>query len=319
MEEVRANRPQMTMVVKATKNGASGQKTLKAGEANVARGPDRAIPKPKIVSAVLHPHPDRALVEQTDIGMLPVIGKDGRQPWRVYSRPFNALEKRPRVAVVLSGLGVSYNATESAMRDLPPEVTFAFAPYAKKVKEWIKTARGAGHEVLLNVPMEPSDYPRSDPGPNGILLKLSDEENLQRLNWMMGRFTGYVGIASQQGGRFTGNVKGMRTLLGELKRRGLMFVDSKTNSNSVTAAVAAKIDAPYAVNDRMVDIVPSRAAIDFRLSEIELVLRSKGAAVAMGRAYPVTIRRLKRWIKQLPEKGFVLAPVSALAIKPKRP
>lgn len=317
MEEVRASRPQMTMVVKAPKKAVSGQNVLQAADAKVARGPDRPIPKPKKVSAVLHPHPDMALIEQSDIGLLPVIGKDGRQPWRVYSRPFNALEKRPRVAVVLSGIGVSYNATESAMRDLPPEVTFAFAPYAKKVKEWIKTARGAGHEVLLSVPMEPADYPRSDPGPNGLLLKLAKEENLQRLQWMMSRITGYVGVASHQGGRFTGNLKAMRPIMADLKRRGLMFVDSRTNSNSVTPAVAAKIAAPYALNDRMVDVVASRAAIDFRLSEIELVLRSKGRAVAMGRAYPVTIRRLKRWIDQLPEKGFVLAPISALAVKPK--
>ena len=319
MEEVRAHRPQMTMLVKALKKADAGPNTLHLKKNDqTRRGPDRAVPKLVKSSVVLHPHPDLTLVEETDIGMLPIIAKNGRKPWRVYSRPFNASEKRPRVAVILTGLGVSHNATESAIRDLPPEVTFAFAPHAKKLEEWIKTARDAGHEVLLSVPMEPADYPRSDPGPNGLLLKLGKEENLQRLHWMMSRLTGYVGVINHQGGRFTVNLKAMQPILSELGRRGLMFVDSRTSSNSVAAIVAVRTSTPYAVNDRLVDVIAARAAIDFRLSEIELVLGSKGKAVAIGRAYPVTIRRLKRWIDRLPEKGFVLAPISALAIKPRK-
>jgi polysaccharide deacetylase 2 family uncharacterized protein YibQ len=113
------------------------------------------------------------------------------------------------------------------------------------------------------------------------------------------------------------NLKAMQPLLNELGRRGLMFVDSLTSSNSVAPIVAIRTSTPYAVNDRLVDVIAARAAIDLRLSEIELVLGSKGKAVAIGRAYPVTIQRLKRWIDRLPKKGFVLAPISALAIKPK--
>ena len=318
MEEVRAHRPQMTMLVKALKKADAGPNTLHLKKNDQTwRGPDRAVPKLVKSGVVLHPHPDLTLVEETDIGMLPVIAKNGRKPWRVYSRPFNALEKRPRVAVILTGLGVSHNATESAIRNLPPEVTFAFAPHSKKLEEWVKTARDAGHEVLLSVPMEPADYPRSDPGPNGLLLKLGKEENLQRLHWMMSRLTGYVGVINHQGGYFTMNVKAMQPLFNELGRRGLMFVDSLTRSNSVVPIVAVRTSTPYAVKDRLVDVIATRAAIDLRLSEIELILGFKGKAVAIGRAYPVTIQRLKRWIDRLPKKGFVLAPISALAIKPK--
>jgi polysaccharide deacetylase 2 family uncharacterized protein YibQ len=317
MEEVRAHRPQMTMLVNALKKAAAGPNALHLKKNQTLHVPDRAVPKPEKSDVVLHPHPDMALVEKTDIGMLPIIAKDGRKSWRVYSRPFNASEKRPRVAVILTGLGVSHNATESAIRDLPPEVSFAFAPHAKKLEEWVKTARDAGHEVLLSVPMEPGDYPRSDPGPYGLLLKLGKEENLQRLHWMMSRLTGYVGVINHQGGRFTANLKAMQPILNELGRRGLMFVDSRTSSNSVAPIVAVRTSTPYAVNDRLVDVIAARAAIDFRLSEIESVLGSKGKAVAIGRAYPVTIQRLKRWIDRLPKKGFVLAPISALAIKPK--
>ncbi|MFT6579605.1 MAG: polysaccharide deacetylase 2 family uncharacterized protein YibQ [Alphaproteobacteria bacterium] len=317
MDEVRAHRPNMTMQVTAPKTGAFKKAVAEAHDAPDNSSETHETPKPKKSNTVLVPHPDPALIEKTNVGVLPIIGKGGRMPWRVYSRPFNVLEQRPRVAFVLTGLGVSRTATQSAIRDLPPEVTFAFAPYAKELEKWIKDARDAGHEVLLDAPMESTDFPRSDSGPNGLLVKLGDDRNIRRLHWLMSRFTGYVGVTNILGGRFTSDKKAMRPILLELKRRGLMFLDGNADAKGIAGAGAAGIGMAHAVNDRIIDTVANSAAIDFRLSEIDLVLKSKKSAIAMGRAYPVTIRRLKRWLSQLSEKGFVLAPLSALAIKPK--
>ena len=322
MDEVRAHRPNMTMQVSAPKTGAFSKRTAASSDqgspdAHGAATGDQANPPPKKNVAVLLPHPDPALIEQTNVGALPIIGKGGRMPWRVYSRPFNILEKRPRVAVIIAGLGVSRSATESALRELPPEVTFAFAPYAKDLPEWINTARKAGHEILLDAPMESQDFPRSDPGPNGLLVKLGDDRNVKRLHWLLSRFSGFIGVTTILGDRFASDRKAMQPILLDLKRRGLMFLDGNIDQKSVGGAVAAGVGMAYAINDRIIDTVANSAAIDFRLSEIDLVIKSKGSAVAIGRPYPVTIRRLKRWLAKLTEKGFVLAPLSALAIKPK--
>src|SRR5262249_55280366 len=41
-------------------------------------------------ATLLVPAPDPNLVENTPDGQLPIIGKDGRQAWQVYARPFDA-------------------------------------------------------------------------------------------------------------------------------------------------------------------------------------------------------------------------------------
>ena len=136
-------------------------------------------------------------------GLLPKICVDGRRPWQVYARPFNNSEPRPRVAIVLSGLGLSSAATESAIQGLPGGVTLAFHPYADNLQQWINLARAAGHEVLINLPLEPLDYPKDDPGPQALFTAFKPVENIERLNWALSRVTGYTGVSTHMGSRFT--------------------------------------------------------------------------------------------------------------------
>ena len=142
----------------------------------------------------MNPHPDEKLVEQSNQGPLPKIDEAGRQAWRVYAGPFNKSDTRPRIAVVVTHLGLSPQLTQRVISELPGQITLGFAPYARSLGDWIQQARDDGHEVLIGLPMEPSDYPRNDPGPNGLMLANSQEENIKRLNWVLSRASGYVGV-----------------------------------------------------------------------------------------------------------------------------
>jgi hypothetical protein len=90
-----------------------------APNAVVIRVPD-AAPR-------LAPAPDPRLVERTRYGLLPRIGPDGIRPAQIYARPAPP-KTRPRVAILVGGLGISQSATAEAIAKLPPEVTLAFAP-----------------------------------------------------------------------------------------------------------------------------------------------------------------------------------------------
>ena len=249
--------------------------------------------------------------------MLPIVGADGRRPWRVYSRPFNVLEKRPKVAIVVTGLGVSFNATESVVGILPGEVTLAFAPFARKLKDWIDAARGAGHEVLINLLMEPRGYPRDDPGPLGLLTVLDTEKNRRRLDWVLSRMIGYVGVTNYMGGRFTANQSAMRLVLREMELCGLMFLDSMETAVSTAPKLAPILRLPFAMNDKVIDRAVSRTAIDAALAEIERIAKARGSAVALAHPYPVTVRRLQHWVGGLDERVLVLAPITAVVAKQK--
>ncbi|CAN0084007.1 unnamed protein product, partial [Discosporangium mesarthrocarpum] len=261
----------------------------------------------------LVPAPDPGLVEQSPEGLLPKIGVDGRQPWQVYARPFNANEPRPRVAIVLTSLGLSSAATESAIQGLPGAVTLAFQPYADNLQQWINLARAAGHEVLLNLPLEPLDYPTNDPGPQALFTAFEPGENLDRLNWALSRVTGYVGVATHMGSRFTTSREAMSPIVRVIHERGLLFLDTRASARSVATSLATEIGVPRVINDRFLDARDvSRTTIDARLEEVERIAREVGASVAIGQAYPVTIERIRAWVQTLDTKGIVLAPVSAV-------
>jgi polysaccharide deacetylase 2 family uncharacterized protein YibQ len=267
---------------------------------------------PATVVGGLRPAPDPALVEKTQLGPLPRVSPDGRKAWQTYARPFDSGDRRPRIAIIINGLGLSGAATEAAIQRLPGPVTLAFAPYAKGLPQWIALARAAGHEVLLDLPMEPVNFPTNDPGPHTLLTSLTAKQNKVRLHWLLGRVTGYVGVVNRMGSRFTTSEPHVRPIMKELEQRGLLFVDSRSSLRSIAARMAREVGLPRAINNRFIDAEASRTAIDSRLQEIERIAKTAGHAVGIGSPFPITIDRLVRWVPTLEGKGLALAPVSAL-------
>ncbi len=244
---------------------------------------------------------------------LPAAREAAQPAWLRYSRAFDANDRRPRVAVIISELGLSSAATTAAIQQTPADVSLAFSPYADNLEHWIGLARAAGHEVLLNLPMEPINFPANDPGPRALLSNLSAQQNLERLDWVLGRINGYVGVTNHMGSRFTTMPDALKPVLTAINERGLMFVDSRASARSIAAKVATDIGLPRAINDRQIDQEASRLAIDNRLAEIERIAREGGSAVAMAQPYPVTLERVNAWLATLEVKGLVLVPITAVA------
>jgi hypothetical protein len=234
-------------------------------------------------------------------------------PWRQFARPFPNDDQRPRVAIVITGLGMNKTATEAAIKQLPPEIALSFSPYSHQVDSWVKAARDAGHEVLLDVPMEPVSYPLDDPGPKALLNDLSAAENRARLNAILDSATGYVGVVNVMGSRLLPSMTHMQPVIEELSRRGLFFLDARASSTSVGARLATSLEVPRAINDRFLDANPSPSGIDGRLEQLERLALSTGSAVAIAQPLPMTIERVRMWAAGLAAKGIALAPITALA------
>ncbi|MCH8188710.1 MAG: divergent polysaccharide deacetylase family protein [Proteobacteria bacterium] len=214
---------------------------------------------------------------------------------------------------MLAGLGLSQSATKAAIQQLPGSVTLGFAPYARGLEAWMNEARAAGHEVFLELPMEPFDYPDSDPGPHTLLTTLDHSDNIDRLDWLLSRTSGYVGVTNFMGDKFTSSPESLVPVLEALRDRGLMFLDARTSRESVAGDLATQIELPRALNNRFLDNEASRIAIDARLLELEEIAKTVGYAVGIGFPYPVTLERIARWSATLDAKGIDLAPMSALA------
>ena len=261
---------------------------------------------------------DPKLLEASRHGQIPRIAPDGARPSMVYARksgPERANPDGPQIAIVIGGLGVSATSTADALSKLPPNVTFAFTPYGNDLENLVARAREKGHEVMLQVPMEPYDYPDNDPGPQTLLSSLSGEQNVDRLHWLFSRMQGYVGIVNFMGARFTASDAALAPVLREVARRGLIYVDDGSSPRSQAAQIAGANKLPFAKADVVIDAVPSAGEIDNALKRLESTARDRGMAVGFSSALPASIDRISKWAKAAQGRGIVLVPVTKIAIR----
>jgi polysaccharide deacetylase 2 family uncharacterized protein YibQ len=159
--------------------------------------------------------------------------------------------------------------------------------------------------------MEP-DSAAEDPGPHAIRAATGEAEILSQLDWMLGRFDGYVGINNHMGSRLTRDPARMAVVLGDVKRRGLLFLDSRTTAQSVGADTARHLGVPVAERDVFLDAVEQPAQVRARLAELELRARAQGHAIAIGHPKDVTLDALEPWIAHMRASGFAFAPLTAV-------
>ena len=261
---------------------------------------------------------DARLLEKSRYGMIPVVA-DGLKPFTVYAADADRTKaaKMPVVAIVVGGLGVGAAKTTDAIMKLPPAVTLAFTPYGADPTKLAERARAQRHEILLQIPMEPFDYPDNDPGPQTLLTTLAAEQNLDRLYWHLSRFQGYAGIANFMGARFVATEAVMQPIIREAAKRGLGYLDDGATPRSVAPSLAAGQAMPFARADLAIDAVPTSAEIDRTLIKLETLAKERGVAVGVASALPVSIERIGAWIKTLDSRGILLVPLTTAMLKSK--
>ena len=270
-------------------------------------------------SIPLIPVPVVDLVEQSDYGPLPKVAADGKRPAEVYARPSRyaskaALGEPARVAVMISGMGLPDSPEDDAVAALPAPISVAYAAYGRNLQERVTKLRLAGHEILLQIPLEPDNYPTEDPGPHTLLTTLPPEENIKRLQWMMSRFTGYVGLTNYMGAKFESSQVSFLPVLEEVKSRGLLYVDDGSVQQSTAGQIASMLGLDYSVAHVQIDATGSSADIGKALARLESVAKERGTAIGIASAKPATIKQITAWTETLQAKGIVLVPVSAAVL-----
>ncbi len=255
--------------------------------------------------------PDPRLTEQTRYGPVPRIGLDGARPAEIYARPAVSLPGLPRIALLVGGMGLSPRATEAAIAALPGAVTLGFAPYGAGLARQTSRAREAGHELILEIPMEPFDFPRDNPGPHTLVADAGKPGNGDNLAWLMSRFTGYAGVANFLGGKFTADEAALRPVLRAFATRGLFYVDDGTSARSLAMTLAPGQALAAARADIVLDSAGGPDAIEAALARLEAIARDKGLAIGVASALPDSIETIGRFARGLEARGIALVPLSA--------
>ncbi len=233
------------------------------------------------------------------------------EPWQKFAVGYSVVSGRPRIVVVIDDMGLDKTRTARVIA-LPGPLTTSFLTYADDLETQTRAARKAGHELLVHVPMEPMNG-ATDAGRKVITGGLSREELSRRLDWALGRFPNFVGINNHMGSRFTADREGMTVVMSELKRRGLLFLDSRTTAKTVADSIAQKLHVPYARRHVFLDDSPSPADVARQMREAEEIARRDGFAVVIGHPRDATIVALRQWLSNLERRGFSLVPISAVA------
>jgi uncharacterized protein len=258
--------------------------------------------------------PIASVSEEGPYGPLPKIGRNNKRPSNVYARSISlgiTMSDTPKIAIVLGGMGLNGDLTSRAIKALPGDVTFAFAPYGENLQPLVNRARAGGHEIMLQIPMEPFGFPQVNPGPKTLSADAGDDANLDALMWHMGRFAGYAGVMNYMGGKFLNDPRSLRPVLSEIKKRGLLFVGDGTVANSQIEGATAAAGLSLREAAVVIDADPTPESIGRALADLEARAKRDGFAIGSGAGLAVTIDAIAEWAKQLDDRGILLVPISA--------
>ena len=249
------------------------------------------------------------LLKNTVHGKIPRISPGGKRASRAYAKPFDGNANKPKIAIVVGGLGLNSSLTERAIDELPAHVTLSFAPYAKDLAFWTEKARAAGHEVVLELPMEAHAGLPQALGPAALLTSRTREENLERLDWLLSRFQGYFAVTNYLGGKFSADADAMRPVLEKLRAAGVAYIDD-------TGAIRrAGVKGDWTIVNRVITAGDSNndaKSVQRGLDALEKIARRDGNALGKTFAYDASISEITEWAAGLSERGFVIAPASAV-------
>ncbi len=324
VDDPEGGRPSATVDIAGASHAKSvaGAVSVPPGEVTITADPEmfpvapaEAVPEPADTALIDPAALDPEMLEETEFGAIPRISGTGIRPFDVYSRPSDTPATsggKPLIAIIVSGLGLNTEGTLDAIGKLPEEVTLAFAPYGKTLDRTVGAARAEGHELFLEVPLEPFDYPENDPGPDTLLTGQAPRDNLSKLFKVMASFPGYVGLINNMGARFTASGADFGPMIEELGARGLGYLDDGSSNRSLAPQLARANRVPFGRVNAMIDANPARGPILAALDDLEKQAREKGYAIGIISALPVSVEAVTEWARGLGERGIEIVPASAL-------
>ena len=232
----------------------------------------------------------------------------------VYAAGFDPSNLRPRVGLLIAGIGMNAADSMAAIKILPGGISLAVSPYAGDVTGLLAVARLNEHEYLLSLPMEPQGFPLNDPDNRiALMTSLSPADNLQRLHAALARLTGYVGVTNaygpMRGERLSGMAAQFDTVLEDVAHRGLLFADARTGQPPLPHLWSRSVD--IVLDDGNIDA----GMLDRRLNALTHLTLDKGSALGLVLLpRPVALDRVAAWTNTLAAKGVTLVPVSALML-----
>jgi polysaccharide deacetylase 2 family uncharacterized protein YibQ len=214
------------------------------------------------------------------------------------------------LAIVIDDVGNDLDALKDFLA-VPASITFAVLPQRRFSVSSADAARAAGREVIMHLPMEPLGG--QNPGEGAITVSLSADEIAAIIDMNLQTIPGAVGANNHMGSKATADPRVMHAVLSVLQRRGLFFLDSRTNPDTIAAPTARMLGMPFVERSVFLDNVADRGEIAAQLQKGVTLARERGYAVLIGHVtVPELATVLQESIPKLAAKGVAIEPLSAV-------
>ncbi|MGE0283822.1 MAG: divergent polysaccharide deacetylase family protein, partial [Rhizobiaceae bacterium] len=157
-----------------------------------------------------------------------------------------------------------------------------------------------------------------NPGRATLTVDAAPQENIDNLHWALARTTNYTGVMNSMGGRFVADARATGSMMAELGKRGLLYLDDGTTARSTAPDQAVKNGVPVATSDLIIDGVRERGAILKKLDQLENTARAKGFAIGTGSAFDQTVDAVTTWVNEAKKRGIEIVPISAVTRDPEK-
>jgi polysaccharide deacetylase 2 family uncharacterized protein YibQ len=220
-----------------------------------------------------------------------------------------------RVALVVDDMGNSLEALDEILA-LGEPITVSVLPYGEYAVETARIAHDKGLEVFLHLPLESLNNHESESSTRGLILsgmspeeiRVLEEEDIDRIPFIRG-------VNNHMGSKVTADESLMRLILEPIKKKGLVFLDSRTSGKSVAYDVARSMGVPTAYRQVFLDAEGDGGRVKERLLELFRLARRDGRAIGICHPYAETFRVLKEDFRLLESYGLTAVFVSELAAR----
>lgn len=217
-----------------------------------------------------------------------------------------------RAAILIDDLGYDLQEVTQLLA-LQEPLTFAILPGERYSKVIAEKVTKAGYEVILHQPMEPLDYPKTNPGKRAILMKMTSAEVRVMMLKNINDIPFVAGVNNHMGSKLTENEPKMREIVSILKEYNLFFVDSRTSGKSVAYKTAKKMGLRTTYNQVFLDNKKDLEYIKKQLDLVAKIAVKKGRVVAIGHCgRKETLLALQEKLPEFKKLGITIVPVSQL-------
>ena len=199
------------------------------------------------------------------------------------STPKVPAKKVADVYIVLDDGGHNLNHLQPFL-DLDIPLTIAVLPELAYSKESALRIKNSGKTLILHQPMQAISL-STDPGPSAIMPEMSDEQIRNLLTKNLDSLGIKIGLNNHEGSLITADTYAMKVVMEICKERGMFFLDSRTNSQSVCKSVASEYGVKLYERNIFLDNTPNQAdMIAMFKSGIE-VAKKNGRVIMIGHVW----------------------------------